>query len=127
MAKKWLIGAALTGFAVLAIALLVPAVMAETNNGTYNPMGEKRGQGPRDDDNDGIPNGQDPDYVRDENCTGDGPHGENGEHGHNAQGQGNGSSNGPHDGTGNQHRRGNHGNGNGSGNGERRRDGSCME
>ena len=77
MAKKLLVGAAIFGLSVLLIAMLVPAISAELGSeNPWDPVGEQKGFGPKDDDEDGIPNGQDADYEPNENCTEDGPHGE---------------------------------------------------
>ena len=102
MAKKILIGAAILGLSVLLIAMLAPTVMAEfESENICNPIGDQKGFGPKDDDGDGIPNGQDADYERDENCTGDGPHGE-ARHSQKNE-QGNGDTEGPKDGSGNMY------------------------
>ena len=77
MTKKLLIGSAIFGLSILLIAMLVPTVMAaEEAETVWEPTGNQKGFGPKDDDEDGIPNGQDSDFVPDENCTEDGPHGE---------------------------------------------------
>lgn len=131
MAKKILIGAAILGLSVLLIAMLVPTVMAELEpENVCNPDGEHKGFGPRDDDDDGIPNGQDPDYERPENSTGDGPHGK-ARQSKNSE-QGNGDSEGPEDGSGNMYqakdKNSDKDSGNkGSGDKTKARDQSCME
>ena len=131
MAKKLLIGAAILGLSVLLIALLAPTVMAELESeNVCNPDGEHKGFGPRDDDDDGVPNGQDPDYERPEECTGDGPHGEAAQSKNSEQG--NDDSEGPEDGSGNMYKsegkNSDKGSGNkGSGDKTQARDESCME
>ena len=103
MTKKLLIGAAILGMSVLLIAMLAPTVMAELEpEKVCDPDGEHKGFGPRDDDNDGVPNGQDPDFERQENSTGDGPQGEAKQSKNN--GTGNGDTEGPEDGSGNMYK-----------------------
>ena len=100
MANKILIGAAIFGLSVLLIAMLVPTISAELGTEkAWNPVGENKGFGPKDDDGDGIPNGQDTDFEPSENCTTDGPHGEAKQSQN--DGQGNSNSEGPEDGSGN--------------------------
>ncbi len=126
MAKKLLIGAAILGLSVLLVAMLAPTVMAELEpENVCNPDGEHKGFGPKDDDSDGIPNGQDPDYERPEDCTGDGPHGE-AKQSKNSE-QGNGDSEGPEDGSGNMYKSEGKNNDKGSGDKARTRDKSCTE
>ena len=136
MAKKLLIGAAVFGLAILVIALLVPAVMAGNGNGTPVETGanfldedgdgvcdyfvDEDGDGindnaagnARDDDEDGIPNGQDEDYERPEEGSGD-MHRYNGNQ-DDTEGKGNGASSG-------------NSQGGDSSQGSRNRDGSCEE
>jgi hypothetical protein len=127
MAKKLLIGAAIFGLSVLLIAMLVPTITAELGSEkACDSVGEHKGFGPKDDDEDGIPNGQDADYVPNENCTEDGPHGEmkqskGTEQGSSGQGSGN------EDGTGNMNKYKGENTEKGSGDKTQAKDQSCLE